>query len=66
MAASKEAVVIDTSVATRAALAAAVAELTETIASLPVTTIKRRLRDAEISLPFENVCAPILEGLEEK
>jgi hypothetical protein len=40
--------------ATREALAATVAELTETLASLPATTIKRRLRDAEIVLPFEN------------
>jgi hypothetical protein len=37
--------------ASREALAAAVAELTETIASLPATTIKRRLRDAEIVIP---------------
>jgi len=35
----------------REALAAAVCELTETIASLPATTIKRRLKDAKIVMP---------------
>jgi hypothetical protein len=43
--------------ACREALSAAVAELTETIAALPATTIKRRLRDAEIILPFANAAA---------
>jgi hypothetical protein len=40
--------------ACRDALSAAVAELTETIASLPPATIKRRLRDAELVLPYAN------------
>jgi hypothetical protein len=52
--------------ATREALAAAVAELTETLASLPATTIKRRLRDVEIVLPngtaFENSLAAASDG----
>ncbi len=37
--------------ATRKALDATVAELTETIASLPATAIKRRLRGATIVMP---------------
>jgi hypothetical protein len=37
--------------ACREALAAAVCELSETIASLPATTIKRRLKDAVIVMP---------------
>ena len=40
-----------TAAACRAALAASVAELTETLAALPATTVKRRLRDAEIVIP---------------
>jgi hypothetical protein len=46
-----------TAAACREALSAAVAELSETIASLPATTIKRRLRDAEFVLPFANAAA---------
>jgi hypothetical protein len=46
-----------TAAACREALSAAVAELSETIASLPPTTIKRRLRDAEIVLPFASAAA---------
>jgi hypothetical protein len=57
MAVGKEAPALAACVAAaacRAALAATVAELTETLAALPATTVKRRLRDAEIVLPFEN------------
>jgi hypothetical protein len=43
--------IVMTAAACREALAAAVCELSETIASLPATTIKRRLKDAVIVMP---------------
>jgi len=51
-----------TAAACRESLAATVAELTETLASLPATTVKRRLRDAEIVLPFANGAAAAANG----
>lgn len=54
MAVGKEALVFDFSAAAaacRAALDAKVTEFTETFASLSVTTIKRRLKDATIVMP---------------
>lgn len=83
MAVGKEAPVPDifvVSAASRASLAAAVAEFTETIASLPVTTVKKRLKNAEIVLPEMSIAAAangfspskpiepgiVIEGLEEK
>jgi hypothetical protein len=54
MAVGKEAPVpniVMVAAACREALSAAVCELSETIASLPATTIKRRLKDAVIVMP---------------
>jgi hypothetical protein len=65
MAVGKEAPIPDIcmiAAASREALSAAVAELTETIASLPLTTVKRRLRDAEIVLPYANSAAAGANG----
>lgn len=65
MAVGKEAPIPDICVvaaANREALSAAVAELTETIASLPITTVKRRLRDAAIFMPVETSIAAAANG----
>ena len=54
MAVGKEAPIpsiVMTAAACREALAAAVCELSETIAALPATTIKRGLKDAVIVMP---------------
>jgi hypothetical protein len=54
MAVGKEAPVpniVMVAAACREALSAAVCELSETIAALPATTIKRRLKDAVIVMP---------------
>jgi hypothetical protein len=58
MAIGKEAPVPDicaVALASRHSLETAVAEFIVAVASTPVTTIKRRLRDSEIVLPFQTV-----------
>jgi len=76
MAVGKEAPIPDicaVAVAACKALEATVSEFEETLAQVPVTTAKRRLRDSEIVLPFANIeahaavaAAAPTEGLEKK
>jgi hypothetical protein len=57
MAVEKEAPAPDicaAAVASREALEAAVVEFTETLAAVPLSTIKKRLRNADIVTPFGN------------